>query len=622
MASGTIFLPQTSSYGRYIAGKIEWSSKANNDANASEITCTLYVRKGDTTSPLTIATTGTWAYSLNINGSVVNGSIYASVLEDWVWVYSRTVTGINHNNDGSKAITISGSVSAPNATAFAGHTTSGSGTATFDKIPRASVINSASDVTLGNKCSVKWTPMSAAFYYKLGFQIGTWTHSTPVVHPNRTTEYTYTGLTIPLEVANQIAKASTYGTMYVYLHTFSDSAGTVQIGDTASETFRVTIPDNTDTKPTLNVTLTPVHSLASKFSSLYIQGKSKVRGALTATGKYGASVSSLSMSVGGKSYGSAEAYTSDFLNTYGTIDVTGYATDSRGFTREVPKQISVIAYQDPKLEGVSAVRCNSSGTATESGTYLKITANASFTNVNGQNICKVQYRYAQNGGTYTSWADLGQSTNGTVAVNTKALLGNLSTQVSYSVQIRAIDEIGNPAEPVITVPTEKVYWHRDGARNALGLGKYNERDNAVDSAWDIYMNSHKLTGLPTPTGTTDAVPLGLLKDYVTEQGTSGIWAYRKWNSGLAELWCSLSATFQNGNVLASAEVAYPFTMTSAISGVGSLNSYGGNAGGALPWNQKLAYSNTACRMWVHNSGGGFATDTVVYGSAYIIGRWK
>ena len=26
------------------------------------------------------------------------------------------------------------------------------------------------------------------------------------------------------------------------------------------------------------------------------------------------------------------------------------------------------------------------------------------------------------------------------------------------------------------------------------------------------------------------------KDYVVEQGTSGIWTYRKWNSGKAECW--------------------------------------------------------------------------------------
>lgn len=492
---------------------------------------------------------------------------------------------------------------------------------TLPMIPSASTINAVSDVILGNKCSVKWTPKSAAFYYKMGFQLGDWKHSTEVVRPNKTTEYEYTGLTVPLEVANQIPNDPS-GTMYVYLHTFSDSAGTVQIGNTASATFKVTVPDNNNTKPTVGMTLTPVHSLPTKFSSLYIQGKSKVKGTLTASGKYGASVKSINMSVDGRNYGSAEGYTSDYLNTYGKINVIGYATDSRGFTGENPKEIEVIAYQDPKLDSATAVRCNSSGTESESGTYLKIKFKRTHTPVNGQNICKVQYRYSQDGSTYTSWVTLSESTNGTVELTTSPLLGSLSTQASYIVQIRASDEIGNPADSLITVPTEKVYWHRDGARNALGLGKYNEKDNALDSAWDFYMNGKKVTGLPTPTGTTDAVPLGLLKDYVVEQGTSGVFAYRKWNSGIAELWCSLSATYQNGNVLASAEVAYPITLTSAIAGVGSLNSYGGNAASALPWNLKFAYSATACRAWVHNSGGGFTSSSTVSCSGYIVGRWK
>lgn len=30
--------------------------------------------------------------------------------------------------------------------------------------------------------------------------------------------------------------------------------------------------------------------------------------------------------------------------------------------------------------------------------------------------------------------------------------------------------------------------------------------------------------------------LGLISDWVVEQGTSGIWTYRKWNSGIAECW--------------------------------------------------------------------------------------
>lgn len=38
------------------------------------------------------------------------------------------------------------------------------------------------------------------------------------------------------------------------------------------------------------------------------------------------------------------------------------------------------------------------------------------------------------------------------------------------------------------------------------------------------------------------------KDYIVEQGTSGVWTYRKWNSGIAECWGKseqISRTFNN-----------------------------------------------------------------------------
>ena len=35
-------------------------------------------------------------------------------------------------------------------------------------------------------------------------------------------------------------------------------------------------------------------------------------------------------------------------------------------------------------------------------------------------------------------------------------------------------------------------------------------------------------------------------DYVVEQGTSGIWTYRKWNSGIAECWGSYTTTGGSG----------------------------------------------------------------------------
>ena len=36
-----------------------------------------------------------------------------------------------------------------------------------------------------------------------------------------------------------------------------------------------------------------------------------------------------------------------------------------------------------------------------------------------------------------------------------------------------------------------------------------------------------------------------MTDFVVEQGTSGIWTYRKWNSGIAECWGTHTATLSH-----------------------------------------------------------------------------
>lgn len=48
-------------------------------------------------------------------------------------------------------------------------------------------------------------------------------------------------------------------------------------------------------------------------------------------------------------------------------------------------------------------------------------------------------------------------------------------------------------------------------------------------------------------------------DYIVAQGTSGIWFYRKWNSGLAEFWGGKQLS-GNGSVTAPA-VDFPFPLT-------------------------------------------------------------
>lgn len=116
-----------------------------------------------------------------------------------------------------------------------------------------------------------------------------------------------------------------------------------------------------------------------------------------------------------------------------------------------------------------------------------------------------------------------------------------------------------------------------------------------------------------------------IADYVVEQGTSGIWTYEKWNSGIAKLWGTYTGTSVTptawGNIYASdtiPRIDYPFAFTSAPQ-VQVTPRYTGTGGG----------------FWIYCVGVGYTTQTPFYGAArgtntaivpcidfYVIGRWK
>lgn len=496
MASGTLTLNESTSSGARLASKIEWSSTKDTDANTSSVTAKLYVRKYNPDTTLTIPTTGTWTFKLTLNGTSVSGTWYGDVLLDWVLLCTKKAT-VTHSDDGSKSITISGSVSGPSNTGFSGHTTSGSGTAKLDTIARASTISSASNVTLGAKCSVKWTPASKSFRYKLKFSLGDWNYTTGAIHPNQTSAYIYTGYTIPLDVAKQLTSA-TSGTMTVTLYTYSNIGATNQVGSASSKTFTVTVPNNSSIQPAVTMTLSPESSLADTFAELYIQGKTKVKATLSATGKYGATIKSYSMKAEGVTYLSDDRFTSDYLSQYGSLTIYGYAKDSRGYVGTTSKVITVIAYSKPQIipasgeSDVVAARCDADGNLSDSGTYLKIKAKRSYSPVRSggvqYNFCQIRYRYkAESASSYSSWTTiLAKDSLDSDEIITDALMGGiLAVDTTYLVQVQAIDDIGEHGYTTITVPTDKVYMHRDGARNSLAFGKYVEEDNCIDIAEDI-----------------------------------------------------------------------------------------------------------------------------------------
>ena len=119
-------------------------------------------------------------------------------------------------------------------------------------------------------------------------------------------------------------------------------------------------------------------------------------------------------------------------------------------------------------------------------------------------------------------------------------------------------------------------------------------------------------------------------DYVVEQGTDGIWTYRKWNSGVAECWgirTGISASFSAwGNYWYYSSVqgvALPFTFeeipvvtSHCYSSGGDIYATGASISGAtgIP-----STTNTGGITLYRGASLSSVTVNIQY---YVIGRWK
>ena len=358
-------------------------------------------------------------------------------------------------------------------------------TVTLPMIASASTITSASDVTLGNKCSVKWTPMSASFRYKLKFAIGSWVGWTGVIHPNKNTEYIYSEYAIPIEAANQFKKKT--GTMAVTLYTYSDSNATAQIGSADTEEFTVTVPENEDTAPTVSMSLSPVSDLELPFDSMYIQGKSKLEPVLEFGTKYSADLDSSSITVDGI------AYDSGYLTKVGEVLVKATVKDSRGHYGTAEEYITVIPYSKPIVQAaegesnIVAARCDASGNIKDSGTYLLIKAKLIYEEVISDgvqnNFGTIQYRYRAEGGLWSEWNTILNSATTADTEVTKVLNLALSVKNNYQVQVKAIDDLEESLPVTLLISSDDVYMDRPAGGRSMGLGGYSSGAGNFDVYW-------------------------------------------------------------------------------------------------------------------------------------------
>lgn len=273
-----------------------------------------------------------------------------------------------------------------------------------------------------------------------------------------------------------------------------------------NKTFTVT--GNDATKPSVSMTVSINNSnLPSIFDGIYVQNKSKVNVTISATAKYNASINSYYATIDGNKYTSS-TITSYVITSTGNVDIVGYAKDSRGFTGStIPQTISVVEYLNPAVVNIgsnNAIMCYRSdgdGNRISNSTSVWVKAKRSYSKViyNGdqKNYCALQYRYKLSTDSWNDstdlWNDLiASSSTGTDEYN--ALISGVEFDLkhAYTVQIRAIDTVGEKDIKEFDIPTQDVALHLGEGGKNVSIGTYCDysKPYSFQSEWDAYFDKN------------------------------------------------------------------------------------------------------------------------------------
>lgn len=111
-------------------------------------------------------------------------------------------------------------------------------------------------------------------------------------------------------------------------------------------------------------------------------------------------------------------------------------------------------------------------------------------------------------------------------------------------------------------------------------------------------------------------------DYVIDEGISGNWTYRKWNSGVAECWAgysvgSFAPTSSFGGVYYRIlDTTFPTGLFNDVPSFAEVNAYWDTG---LSWASAMALSKDTIQYEVYKSSSSSATAFI---RIYAIGTWK
>ena len=288
----------------------------------------------------------------------------------------------------------------------------------------------------------------------------------------------------------------------------------------------------------------------------------------------------------------------------GTITIETFSGNtSLGTNSYTLRLVAKEVYNPPAVEGLRYERGSGNSDSTwvsdPTGSNIKVSYKVAFTSGIDGNTTKLSVKL-----------DSSVKVSETLTTNGVKVhyIQNIGTTTTHRLYINLFDTIGSNRVWTLTVSTIEVPLDINVNLPGLACGKVAETKKAFEFAegWKLKFGLYPMM------------------DFIVEQGNSGVWSYRKWNSGKAECWLesNLSITgstptaYMNGSAYFSyATVNLPFAFKTGPSSVAD-----GRLGTGMGF-VNVVPENGGRSVTVYVTGNQESADITIR-SMTVTGRWK
>ena len=459
--------------------------------NTSPVTVTMYLGRASSQSYVG----GNWTGNITIDGSSydLSGNIpYPTYINGGEWYevasYSKTV---KHNNDGSKNVSVSASMS---SSYFTPSYSSASGTVSLTTIPRASGV-ACSSPYIGDNAIISIDKKSSSFTNTLTYKIGTLTDTIATKTSNTTVQFQTSSIadSIYALIPNGTETSGT-----IYCTTYNEST---QIGDTQSTSFNLYAKESV-CKPSVTATIVDTNTDVTDITgsnTKFIKYISKPKVTINATAKKSSSIKKYYVSLND---GQTSSTKETPFSTIGSNKVNVSATDSRNY----------VGYNDYTLDMIDYIKLHIN---TISITRPEGTSNEAILNCNGAyynglfsdtvtNTLSGSFKYRKSG--ETDWTDGGSITptitNNTFKITNLSLGTSFDYNEEYQFKVILKDKfltVGSSDTEIITLPKgqetiavgDKEFWLYGTAYlndETIGINKNSANSSTTNGYSCNYLN--------------------------------------------------------------------------------------------------------------------------------------